>query len=161
MARRFAACGVPLDDLVQEGSVGLIHAVDRFDAGRGVPFGYYAALWIRHALRRAVAGPGPAGDAEAEPPDLVPDADLLDSLADPRAHAPEAGALEAAGDSSVRRLLSGLDERESQVLIRRLGLFGEREHTLAEIGAALGLSRQRVQQLEQRALARLRPGARP
>jgi RNA polymerase sigma factor (sigma-70 family) len=214
IARRYAWSGVPLSDLVQEGTVGLIQAVDRFDWRKGAPFGAYAALWIRQAicrslpsLRYAVHIPAdalrnavrlgrvsehlsqelqrpptvqemrdhlppsaltieelqqlplhalPLDHPTSEPHEPAAGPAVADSLSDSERLDPEECLLVSEMTEQLREFLSSLGAREQEILVRRLGLFGEPEQTFAEIGADLGLSRQRVQQLAQRALARLR-----
>ena len=60
LARRYAATGVPMLDLIQEGNVGLLHAVEVFDPDKGISFRPFATWWIRQAIAKAAASPGPA-----------------------------------------------------------------------------------------------------
>jgi RNA polymerase primary sigma factor len=214
IARRYARSGVPLSDLLQEGTLGLIQAVDGFDWRKGVPFGAYAALWIRQAIQRAVPAlrysvripadalrsivtlhyltdrlsqeyhrqptlqeirnnlpPSALGIEELqqmpfEPLPLDPstgdaheagaERSSSESVADQDGLSPEESLLASETEEHLRHLLHHLGAREQDILVRRLGLFGEPEQTFAEIAADLGLSRQRIKQIEQRALVRLR-----
>ena len=211
-AKQYRGMGVPFLDLIQEGNLGLIRAVEKFDHHRGHKFSTYAAWWIHQAMIRAVQkhsrtvrAPSHVYDLQlrykraekmlrgrttAEPTrteiaaelGLSPvEIDRLVSTMTPIAstHAPLAGTesltLDDAiaddtvadpGDSMDRviveremhELLDDLDPRERTVIECRFGLGTESVQTLQVIGEALGLSRERVRQIEARALDRLRRG---
>jgi RNA polymerase sigma factor (sigma-70 family) len=201
-------------ELVQEGVVGLLRALERYDAGRGTPFWPYAAWWVRQAMQQLVAElnrpvvlsdralrqlsrirsahaehvqrhgrePSTAGLAAAtgisadsvsalaaaertprsvEEP-VAGDGDVIgrfgDLIADPLAEDAYERVLAAIEVEELRELLSGLSERERGVIRERYGLDGP-ERTRAEIAGPLGVSGERVRQIEQRALAKLRHAA--
>lgn len=206
LARRFGNRGVDAEDLVQEGNLGLLRAVDRYDHRLGFRFSTYAVWWVRHAIERAIRNRGSLVRI------AVPTQDALFRLARTRAELeraegrrPSDEELAAAGfsEAMVRRLdrasmltsvvplhpiafggrrspvladdaegaeallgrheleafatsmLEHLRPREADVLRRRFGLDGP-EETLAQIGATLGTSRERVRQIQNVALQRLR-----
>lgn len=208
-AKRWLGRGLPLPDLVEEGNLGLVHAVALFDPERQIRFSTYATWWIEQAIRRALVGTtrtvriprhmsqelsrwrrwarqqeqktGQAPEAEEVAAAMdAPEArrkllvrlfrgasrgnvslDVLfeetQSVADPRA-VPAADVELSAGD--LARLddhVAALPEREAQIVRLRYGLGGrERPMTLREIGRTLGLSRERVRQLERAAVRKLK-----
>jgi RNA polymerase sigma factor (sigma-70 family) len=210
VAKRYRNMGVPFTDLLQEGNIGLIRAVEKFDRHKGFRFSTYAVWWITQALirviqnhSRTVRAPSHIHElryrrraAEAaltrrlgrEPTDeelavhlkvtpemfqrsvelTIPvtslhavtpgteDRSLEEVLADPDVAHPSERIERDQTWSRVSRELAGLDDRERRILAWRYGLDGDAELTLDQIGKRLGLSRERVRQIESRALRRLR-----
>jgi RNA polymerase primary sigma factor len=198
IARRYASCGVPFLDLVQEGNIGLLHAVEGFDPARGCRFSTYAYWCIRHAVRQAAAEQGrlirvPPATAEAmdrlrraacrlaqvlgrepSPSELADElgttaerVDRLTRLSRPALpldglEPPQPGAspadevVLAALRVDLYAMLARLTARQRRILRLRFGLVDGRRCSLEEIGRRLGLSRERVRQIEKEALARLR-----
>jgi RNA polymerase primary sigma factor len=210
IAKRYLNRGLSFLDLIQEGNIGLMKAVDRFQFRRGFKFSTYATWWIRQAITRAVADYGRTirlpvhvieslnrlekerkalrseSGREPTPHDLaerlkIPTAKvrlLLDArktpysldmkvgedestelgelLRDTSVSTPEESILQSDVSNEVERALAPLSDREKMVLRLRYGLGTDREHTLEEIGRHLSVTRERVRQIESRALQKLR-----
>jgi len=212
IAKDYRNLGLSFPDLIQEGNLGLIRAVEKFDHRRGFKFSTYAVWWIRQALVRAIqnhsrtirlpshvhdrlqrsqrvkaelAGKlGRDPSAEELAPALGTDADSIETLdvlsreaislestvagtekrledfvPDAGIFAPDGGIDGDRMRSGIGTLIGHLAPREQLILRLRYGLSGEEEHTLEQIGQSLGLSRERVRQLEARALKKLRETA--
>jgi len=207
IAKRYAGGTMGLLDLIQEGNIGLMKAVDRFDYRRGFRFSTYATWWIRQCIVRALADQSrlirtPAhvvqssrrlnrirhalqGDLGREPTteelarragmseDTVrfvgtaahatvslgmpvgESAVLGDFLEDHATPKPLEPVLRADLAEMVRRAVDALPPREQEVLRLRFGLDGEKEHTLEAIGVRLSVTRERIRQIQTRALERL------
>jgi RNA polymerase primary sigma factor len=211
VARRYQSSAVPLGDLIQEGNVGLIRAVERFDDRKGFRFSTYATWWIRQTISRAASNHAPlgnlggaAGDDLASvrrsiprleqqlqrPPSnsevaaalaMTPErlrrlvaysmaplsldeplgADTANKLSDVVAVGAADEAIAAVAACEIRDSLAAVDRRERQVLTLRYGLDRGHGRSLSEVGEQLGLSGERIRQLESRALCKLRhPSAR-
>ena len=210
IAKRYLNRGLSFLDLIQEGNIGLMKAVDRFQFRRGFKFSTYATWWIRQAITRAIADHGrtirlpvhvieslnklekerkalrvergreptaddlasrmqmPAAkvrlllDAQKTPYSLEmkigedENTELGDVLRDMTVRSPEDTAIESDLANEVERALAPLSDREKEVLRLRYGLGTDREYTLEEIGRRLSVTRERVRQIESRALQKLR-----
>jgi RNA polymerase primary sigma factor len=212
ITRNYTKASVPLLDLIQEGNLGLIRAVEKFDYRLGYKLSTYATWWIRQAIARALADQGrtirlpvhvadqvrrllrarrqlaqklnrepllaelaretqqseervrellelvenpvsletPVGDGESLYGDLIEDVHAL---------APHEQSAEQARGRELAGALEQLNPRMRRVLSLRFGLDGEPPHTLEEVGTQLGITRERVRQLETRALRELRLAA--
>ena len=170
IARGYAGRGVSFEDLVQEGTVGLVRAVEKFDRRRGVRFSTYAVPWIRHALidalgeARTIRIPRRAAELRGTPrvtvsldePVVEDGAFLGELVADPDPVDPWRSVDELETLRQVWSMLRTLSKRHRTVLIRRYGLHGEGAQSHAEIGRSLGVGEERSRQLEREALHRLR-----
>jgi RNA polymerase primary sigma factor len=212
ITRNYTKAGVPLLDLIQEGNLGLIRAVEKFDYKMGYKLSTYATWWIRQSVTRALADQGrtirlPVHVAEQvrrllrsrralaqkfnrEPTieELVKESglpeqrvqDLLELVDDPvsldvpvgdgeslygdliedmNSAQPEEKTAHVLRAKELADALSKLNPRMRRVLALRFGLDGEKPQTLEEVGAGLGITRERVRQLESRALRELRAAA--
>jgi RNA polymerase sigma factor (sigma-70 family) len=215
VARRYtprAGSGLDLLDVIQEGNLGLQHAVDKFDARKGFKFSTYATFWIKQAIGRGIADTEntirrpvhvqdalktlrrsiaeytdafcrePSDEELAELTDfplkkvselralraqkepihldaVVGDSDTTmgELVADPHSQRPFDEVIEQMVETGLlSEILSMLDERERQVLSLRYGLEGGTQRTLGEVGQHFGLTRERIRQIESRALRRIR-----
>jgi len=210
IAREYEHLGMPLLDLINEGNLGLMKAVERFDPAKGGKLSTYASLWIRQQIRRALASQGKTirlpvhvadkiyqlGQAEARLRHLLgreaTDEELADELgvkvkkitrlrqsamrpasldaplgdedsstvaeivADENATTPYENLLGTTETKLVRKLIEHLPEREANILRFRFGLDGGAERTLEDVGRKFKLTRERIRQLQNLALAKLR-----
>lgn len=210
ISKDFRNMGIPFLDLIQEGNLGLIRAVEKFDYRRGHKFSTYALWWIRQALIRSIQnqsrtiripshmydtllkfyratsslekklGREPTTWELAKALDVTPDQAeqlqrmtrdplslesevrgtdtklLKDFVKDPTVASPQEGLDQMRLERAAEESIGVLNERERNILRWRFGMRDESDHTLEEIGSKLGLSRERVRQLEARALAKLR-----
>ena len=212
ITRNYVNSGVPLLDLIQEGNLGLIRAVEKFDYRMGYKLSTYATWWIRQAVTRAIADQGrtirlpvhvvdqvrrvmrarrvltqtlnrdPLPDELAKESGLEPKRvrELLDLVEDPvsletpvgdgdsmygdmiedtNSEQPDAALAELLRGVELLAALESLNERMRHVLELRFGLNGQAPKTLEEVGAELGVTRERVRQLESRALRELQTAA--
>jgi RNA polymerase primary sigma factor len=210
IARDYEGMGVPLLDLINEGNIGLMKGVERFDPRKGAKLSTYAGLWIKQQIRRALANQAktirlpvhvvdqvaalrraemklretldhdPTDDEIAHELNLderrvrryrqaakaplsldAPIGDdesnaISDVVADPNAALPYDRLVMETDTDLVREVLAKLPERENEILSLRFGLSDGRERTLEEIGDHFGLTRERIRQIQEQALKKLR-----
>jgi RNA polymerase primary sigma factor len=172
IAARYRSSGIAFADLVQEGTIGLIRAVERFDHRRDVRFSTYATWWIRRSMRDAIADgrpirippkatvhalrTAPQVTASLDQPvgeDATP---LGELIADPRAVDPLQSAIEHEQRDEVSAMLELLPQRHREVLGRRYGLDGHSVQSHQQIGRRLEVGEERSRQIEHESLHRLR-----
>ncbi len=209
-ARDYENSGLPLLDLVSEGNIGLMKAVERFDPAKGAKFSTYAAYWIKQAIWRALANQSKMirlpvhvvdklfhirraeakmhDELQREPTDqelsdelnipakriaqyrkasirpssmdsVISEGDshtFADIIPDEKTETPYRHLEEKTNTDMIREVLTTLDAREQKILRYRFGLGDDEEQTLEEIGVKFGVTRERIRQIQEEALGKLR-----
>ena len=213
VAKKYRGMGLPFEDLIQEGNIGLMKAIDKYDPDRGFRFSTYATWWIRQGVQRAVADKGRtirvpvhmgekvrkmarvynalSEELRREPTDeevagrlewtveqvrdvkdALPDATSLNQPLSAEEGSSEVGDLvqderssDTAGEvlremetSGLAEAIETLPERQRHVLVRRYGLGEEKPATLAQLSDEMGVSRERIRQMQKEAERMLRKG---
>ena len=211
IAKRYMNLGLPFSDLVEEGNIGLMRAVDKFNYQRGYRFSTYASWWIKQAMMRALSNQGkliripvhmfesmskwrkvrdylmqksgrlPSSKEIAKlmkvsvakvkeiehaaktypsslhaPVSIDGDAELIDLIEDDRANSPNEEAHDVFKGERINEFFKYVNEREKTILIMRFGLFDCDRHTLEETAQQFGITRERVRQIEEAALKKIR-----
>ena len=163
IAQDYANYGLPLLDLISEGNIGLMKAVERFDPNKGGKLSTYAAWWIKQSIKRALAN---QSKTIRLPVHMVDKISKMRRVA--MAMSEELGreptddelseeiGIDRAKLSQLDGLLTVLDERERKIIDARFGLAGQKPRTLEEVGQEFGVTRERIRQLQNIALRKLR-----
>jgi RNA polymerase primary sigma factor len=214
IAKRYINRGLHFLDLIQEGNIGLMKAVDKFEYQRGYKFGTYATWWVRQAITRAIAdqartiripvhmneiinklsrtsrtlvqqmGREPTLEEIAEkmgmsldkvqkvfkiakrpisletPIGEEEDSRLEDFIEDKEVISPQEAAISSNMAKRIQKVLSTLNEREEKILRMRFGIGEKHDHTLDEVGQVFELTRERIRQIEEKALRKLKHSSR-
>jgi RNA polymerase primary sigma factor len=192
-AKRYQHKGLPLEDLISEGNIGLLYAIERFDVEKGYHFISYAVWWIRQAIlnalseksrmirlptnrtlelsqiqreldgRKAVVGrearllniarPPLSLDAPGGPQD--DSAPFGDTVEDRKSERLEDLAVTRSLRDDINQVLGSLEKKEAEIIQYRFGLNGKRPHSLRELGTRYKLTKERIRQIEKRALREL------
>ena len=158
LARQYKSDILTTDDLVSEGSIGLMKAAEKYDPSRGKPFVTFAAPYIRHSIETAISRLETDTEVrstdESLPVGSRNNYTLLNVLEDVNAEKADALVEAASLSDDLIRAIGILNEREQAVINRYYGIGTERQ-TMAEIGLALGLKRERVRQVRDTAVRKL------
>ncbi len=210
IARDYEGLGLPLLDLINEGNIGLMKGVERFDSNKGAKLSTYASLWIKQAIRRALSNQSktirlpvhvfdkmthirraevklremldrePTDEEVADnlglntrrirqyreaartpvsldsPISIDDSTSISEHVADANAAAPFDEIVKHNDSELMREVLATLDARESRILSMRFGLDNGRPKTLEEVGERLGVTRERIRQIQEQALQKIR-----
>jgi RNA polymerase primary sigma factor len=161
IAHDYANLGLPLLDLVSEGNIGLMKAVERFDPAKGGKLSTYAAWWIKQSIKRALANQSKTIRLPVHLVDKISKMRRVSlQMSEELGREPTDDEFELLRDKNLRNevggLLDVLDDRERKIIFSRFGLDGGKPKTLEEVGKKFGVTRERIRQLQNIALSKLR-----
>ena len=166
IARQFKGCGLPFADIVEEGNVGLIKAIDRFDPKRDTKVISYAVWWIRKCILEAIEKKSVLDTDNVDDvfnatndEDTQNDEPNIKTIIPEKIDENEEHEMPFNVKQLVEELFEGVPERERNIISEYYGLYGDSPKTLDEIGLEVNLTKERVRQLNEKALKRMRSNA--
>lgn len=162
IAKKYRKSGVPFSDLISEGNIGLIRAAKKFDGDRNIKFISYAVWWIKNSIQECINDYNQDNNEvnvnffniEKQTKEVYEyemrniNNEYEDNIVNLQSR-----------NSAIDELLSCLQEREKKIIILYFGLFNNKEHTLDEIGVEMSLTNERIRQIKDKSLVKLRVAA--
>ena len=171
VAKKFQGKGLPLEDLISEGNIGLLTAIDKFEPEKGFHFISYAVWWIRQSIMKAIADKSrmvrlPVNridqadiygidvcslDSPVGNDDLTSVGDFIESSEE----GPDEVVLKQALTEAIDRILDGFTKKEREIITMRYGLHDHKQLSLKEVGDIYGLTKERIRQIEKKVIEKM------